>query len=54
MPASEGGPVDCRARFTRFYYNTESKECAEFIYGGCGGNGNRFMTKEECEQKCKV
>ena len=23
-----------------------------FTYGGCLGNGNRFMTKEECESLC--
>ncbi|WP_411027309.1 BPTI/Kunitz-type proteinase inhibitor domain-containing protein [Salmonella sp. s54925] len=25
-----------------------------FIYGGCGGNKNRYQTKSECEADCKV
>lgn len=53
MPMSTGSEI-CRASFPRFSYDAESKECVQFVYGGCGGNDNRFMTKEECEQKCKV
>ena len=32
----------------------QSGVCRKFIYGGCGGTGNNFMTKAECEDKCRV
>nr|Q90W97.1 RecName: Full=Kunitz-type serine protease inhibitor textilinin-5; Short=Txln-5; Flags: Precursor [Pseudonaja textilis textilis]AAK95523.1 textilinin [Pseudonaja textilis textilis] len=35
-----------------FHYSTRDRECIEFIYGGCGGNANNFITKEECESTC--
>ncbi|CAD7079099.1 unnamed protein product [Hermetia illucens] len=44
---------DCYALIPRFYYNAESNECLKFHYGGCGGNDNNFLTKEECEKACK-
>ena len=43
---------DCRALFTRFYYNPETGDCEEFVYGGCGGNRNNFKTIKECRHKC--
>ncbi|XP_023658627.1 boophilin-H2 [Paramormyrops kingsleyae] len=43
---------NCLARFVRFYYNAEEKACRTFIYGGCGGNGNKFKTKQECQETC--
>ncbi|XP_061452144.1 kunitz-type protease inhibitor 2 [Rhineura floridana] len=42
----------CRAAFPRWWYNTTSQACQEFIYGGCRSNGNNFVTEEECLQKC--
>ncbi|KAK6180657.1 hypothetical protein SNE40_008666 [Patella caerulea] len=42
----------CRARHIRWLYNTSSKQCEKFIYGGCKGNQNRFRTKKECEETC--
>ncbi|XP_076002323.1 kunitz-type protease inhibitor 2 isoform X2 [Genypterus blacodes] len=50
LAASATGP--CRAAFTMYYYHPDSRTCRLFIYGGCGGNMNRFVTAEECMARC--
>ncbi|KAL8613738.1 hypothetical protein ACOMHN_029595 [Nucella lapillus] len=42
----------CRAYFPRFFYNTKSAKCEEFVYGGCGANSNNFHTEQECINAC--
>ncbi|KAL7057371.1 hypothetical protein AAHC03_019376 [Spirometra sp. Aus1] len=42
----------CRARMPMYAFNPQLGACVEFVYGGCGGNYNRFETKEECEAIC--
>ncbi|CAK9303422.1 unnamed protein product [Gordionus sp. m RMFG-2023] len=49
--AAETG--NCRAYFLNYYYDSDSKSCKEFIYGGCGGNANNFWSKEECINRCQ-
>ncbi|XP_028413435.1 papilin-like [Dendronephthya gigantea] len=44
----------CRARILRFYYNSQTRQCERFYYGGCRGNRNNFKTKEFCEETCKT
>jgi len=44
----------CRASLQRFYYNSATKTCELFTYGGCQGNENNFKTKAQCETTCKA
>ena len=46
----EVGP--CEALFRKFFYNATTDQCELFIYGGCGGNDNRFDTRSECISEC--
>ncbi|XP_047645804.1 kunitz-type protease inhibitor 2 [Phacochoerus africanus] len=42
----------CRASIPRWWYNVTGGSCQQFVYGGCEGNDNNYMTKEECLAKC--
>uniref|UniRef100_A0A8C4RE47 Serine peptidase inhibitor, Kunitz type, 2 n=1 Tax=Erpetoichthys calabaricus TaxID=27687 RepID=A0A8C4RE47_ERPCA len=42
----------CKASMPRYFYNSNAKMCQTFIYGGCMGNKNNYLTKEECQAKC--
>ncbi|KAH8324211.1 hypothetical protein KR074_001463 [Drosophila pseudoananassae] len=53
-PASDGnGLIKCAAYVPSFSYYPEENSCKSFVFGGCGGNNNRFTTEEACESKCK-
>uniref|UniRef100_A0A8D0HJS1 BPTI/Kunitz inhibitor domain-containing protein n=1 Tax=Sphenodon punctatus TaxID=8508 RepID=A0A8D0HJS1_SPHPU len=45
-------PSRCRGHFIRFFYNPAAKRCKKFVYGGCRGNKNNFLTQVECLQTC--
>ncbi|CAH1117353.1 unnamed protein product [Phaedon cochleariae] len=42
----------CRALMPRWRYNSSTKQCYQFNYGGCGGNENNFRTEKACKDKC--
>ncbi|EGD81304.1 hypothetical protein PTSG_11341 [Salpingoeca rosetta] len=44
----------CKGRMTRWYFDRITGKCRQFAYGGCGGNGNNFETREACEQRCEL
>ncbi|XP_039498869.1 male accessory gland serine protease inhibitor-like [Drosophila santomea] len=46
------GRISCEAYIPRWSYDGDRNECIKFIYGGCGGNENRFDSRENCEDKC--
>ena len=43
----------CRGHLPRWGFDPSVMQCVEFVYGGCGGNGNNFETKEACEERCR-
>ncbi|XP_041722890.2 amyloid beta (A4) precursor protein a isoform X2 [Coregonus clupeaformis] len=49
---AETGP--CRAMLARWYFVREEGRCAQFIYGGCGGNRNNFESEEYCLSVCST
>lgn len=42
----------CRDYKMRWYYDKQANACAQFWYGACEGNQNRFNTEEECKRTC--
>lgn len=49
LPAEEG---KCKAYLPRYYFSTALGQCERFIYGGCGGNANRFSSLSDCAERC--
>ncbi|XP_045914427.1 tissue factor pathway inhibitor 2 [Micropterus dolomieu] len=48
-------PLDkgkCSASIPRYYYNTITNMCENFIYSGCGGSSNNFVSRRTCMDVC--
>jgi len=43
----------CSNSLMRYYYDPTLRDCRQFVYGGCHGNANRFLTYADCETTCK-
>ncbi|KAF0992223.1 hypothetical protein HZS_4399 [Henneguya salminicola] len=49
----EPDPGPCGPRFvTMWHYDHATRQCKIFLYGGCGGNSNRFFDNVECYDVC--
>lgn len=42
----------CASLLRRFHFNLNTKNCEEFVYGGCEGNDNNWITGEDCVNFC--
>uniref|UniRef100_A0A915CU01 Uncharacterized protein n=1 Tax=Ditylenchus dipsaci TaxID=166011 RepID=A0A915CU01_9BILA len=42
----------CTQASPRFYYDSESESCLQFIYTGCQGNLNNFLSMHDCQRFC--
>ncbi|TKR69248.1 hypothetical protein L596_021430 [Steinernema carpocapsae] len=50
---SAGDFCSSGAQKKMFYYDQRMGICQPFMYNGCGGNSNRFDTREQCLDTCK-
>ena len=51
LPVAVGS---CQGYFPKWFYNSTSARCEQFIYGGCLDDPcpNRFDSRESCEDTC--
>ena len=45
-------PGPCLAAISRWFFNSVTKQCEQFTYGGCRGNENNFDELESCLNIC--
>lgn len=43
---------ECDAYFPAWYHDSNTGICRPFVYGGCGGNANRYGSLAECQKAC--
>ncbi|KAK3605897.1 hypothetical protein CHS0354_017800 [Potamilus streckersoni] len=46
-------PGPCKGYVPAYFFNSTSKRCEKFIYGGCQGNKNRFYSLADCANTCR-
>jgi hypothetical protein len=49
LPADPGF---CRGHVERYFYDSQSRACKTFKWGGCLGNANNFHTEQDCMSVC--
>jgi Kunitz/Bovine pancreatic trypsin inhibitor domain len=50
--SAPAAPGQCQAYFEAWYHDANTGVCMPFVYGGCGGNANRYDSLEACQQAC--
>lgn len=45
-------PGPCQNYTVHWYYDRKANSCAQFWYGGCGGNDNRYKSDDQCAKAC--
>lgn len=50
----DSDPGTCQGYFNRWYFEARKQMCVPFIYGGCRGNRNNFLTADECLDSCRI
>lgn len=48
----QSDPGSCSESQIKWFYNSQDGICKQFRYSGCGGNGNRFELRNDCEYAC--
>ncbi|PIK59156.1 putative collagen alpha-3(VI) chain, partial [Apostichopus japonicus] len=38
----------------RWFYDPSTDKCSKFIYHGCGGNQNKFLSQKRCQRVCSA
>lgn len=49
LPADPGF---CRGYAQRYFYDSQNKVCKTFVWGGCLGNANNFVSEQDCMSAC--
>nr|XP_010598678.1 LOW QUALITY PROTEIN: kunitz-type protease inhibitor 2 [Loxodonta africana] len=44
----------CRASLPRWWYNITDESCQQFVYGGCDGNDNNYLTFTNLQQETEL
>ncbi|CCD72531.2 BPTI/Kunitz inhibitor domain-containing protein [Caenorhabditis elegans] len=53
LPKNVGFACGVTTPHSAYYFDSEIRECIEFMFEGCGGNQNRFSSRQECINGCK-
>ncbi len=43
----------CKAAIPRWYFDNNYNQCKDFLFGGCRGNANNFVSAKKCEVICR-